>query len=147
MGTRSLTRVHNEMNEILVNMYVQFDGYPDGHGTDLAEFMDGMVVVNGIGMDDNRKIANGAGCFAAQMIANFKTDVGGTYLVPIGDTDCWSEYIYDIYVKPNEPIIIKITCKHDGGYAIFHGSVEEMKAYCLKPTMTEDGSYIKIDEK
>ena len=38
MGTRSLTVVKEEENELLV-MYRQMDGYPSGHGQDLANFL------------------------------------------------------------------------------------------------------------
>lgn len=75
MGTRSLT--HFEHNgEILCTVYRQMDGYPEGHGKDLAEFLSGYKIVNGINMEDDRvcpKLANGMGCLAAQVIAHFKT--------------------------------------------------------------------------
>ena len=38
MGTRSLTFVY-EGEKPIVNMYRQFDGYPSGHGAELAEFL------------------------------------------------------------------------------------------------------------
>ena len=37
MGTRSLTFVYDENNTPVLNMYRQFDGYPSGHGAELAE--------------------------------------------------------------------------------------------------------------
>ena len=51
------------------------DGYPDGHGQELADFLTGFQVVNGIGGDDEinyPKLANGLGCLAAQTIAHLK---------------------------------------------------------------------------
>ena len=51
MGTRSLTRIiprqdglsfnegHKEIEMAYVNMYRHLDGYPEGHGLDLAEFL------------------------------------------------------------------------------------------------------------
>ena len=33
-------------------MYRQFDGYPSGHGVELAQFLAGMVIVNGFQSDD-----------------------------------------------------------------------------------------------
>jgi hypothetical protein len=52
------------------------DGYPDGHGQELADFLDGFKIVNGISTEDRDfpKVANGMGCLAAQVIAHFKTD-------------------------------------------------------------------------
>ena len=62
MGTRSLTFVYDG-NKPLINMYRQFDGYPSGHGTELAEFLNSFdEVVNGLPLGDNRKLANGMGC-------------------------------------------------------------------------------------
>ena len=42
MGTRSLTFVYEKYGQVqkpVVNMYRQFDGYPTGHGAELAEFL------------------------------------------------------------------------------------------------------------
>ena len=87
MGTRSLTtfvetykdnsgkKVKNE----IVTMYRQFDGYMEGHGKDLADFLAGGELVNGIGMDD-KVVFNGMGCLSAQVVAHFKDGAGGFYL-------------------------------------------------------------------
>ena len=105
MGTRSLTRVistykdeeKNKMVKIhLVNMYRQYDGYPSGHGVELADFLNAKKVVNGIGSDQN--VFNGASCLAAQMVAHFKTGAGGFYLEPISAKECGQEYEYEILV-------------------------------------------------
>ena len=91
MGTRSLTFVY-EGKQPIINMYRQFDGYPSGHGQELAEFLNSFdEVVNGIPVGDNRKLANGMGCLAAQMIANFKNSVGGFYIYSVNSTDCGQE--------------------------------------------------------
>ena len=71
MGTRSLTFVtENEAMPILC-MYRQMDGYPSGHGADLAEFLAPIKMVNGLG-SDAESVANGTGCLAAQIVAHFK---------------------------------------------------------------------------
>jgi hypothetical protein len=87
MGTRSLTtfvetykdnsgkKVKNE----IVTMYRQYDGYMEGHGKDLADFLAGGELVNGIGMDD-KVVFNGMGCLSAQVVAHFKDGAGGIYL-------------------------------------------------------------------
>lgn len=82
MGTRSLTFV-NDGEIRLVCFYRQFDGYPSGHGKDLAEFLKPFTIVNGFssGMKEGTH-ANGAGCLAAQLIKHFKTDIGGIYIQP-----------------------------------------------------------------
>lgn len=142
MGTRSLTRVHdvwNERDDILINMYRQFDGYPDGHGLEIAEFLEGKKVGNGISMNENmEKFFNGAGCLAAQLVANFKEvgSPGGFYLYPAEAGDCGQEYEYDIYVQPNDEIRIKVTGYR--GSVLFNGNVDGFKAYCLDPQEDED---------
>lgn len=50
MGTRSLTHIMDDHTEaILTTLYRQMDGYPDGHGADLAEILKGRRMVNGFG--------------------------------------------------------------------------------------------------
>ena len=39
MGTRSLTFVYNDNKKPIINLYRQYDGYPSGHGAELAEFL------------------------------------------------------------------------------------------------------------
>ena len=107
MGTRSLTRVietwkdddGKQKQEMLVTMYRQFDGYPEGHGQELAEFLNSGKVVNGLGMDEKQKVFNGAGCMAAQMISHFKGDsAGGIYIYPNSTKDAWQNYEYHVLV-------------------------------------------------
>ena len=62
-----------------VQVYKHYDGYPEGHPVDLAKFLNGFKVVNGLGMDTHR-IANGLDCLAAQYIAAFKQDAGDIYV-------------------------------------------------------------------
>lgn len=99
MGTRCLTIVHDddEKQTPIVCMYRQFDGYPDGHGKELTEFLKDMVIVNGIGRDSaGKKAANGMGCLAAQLVAHFKEGIGGFYLYPPDTRDVDEEYIYHV---------------------------------------------------
>lgn len=107
MGTRSITIIKGE-KEIVV-LYRQFDGYPSGHGAELKEFLEGITIVNGIG-EQRTKIANGAGCLAAQIIAHFKGPhgVGGFYLHPAGTRDLWEEYTYTVTAKEREPIHLNV---------------------------------------
>jgi hypothetical protein len=104
MGTRSLTFVYtdhygsDESPTPIINMYRQFDGYPTGHGAELATFLNSFdAITNGIPFGDTRKLANGMGCLAAQLIAHFKQSVGGFYIYPVTSKDCGQEYEYHIY--------------------------------------------------
>ncbi len=67
MGTRSLTKIFDEEKREIVCIYRQFDGYPEGMGKDLSDFIKSGKVVNGFG-DKKEKQFNGIGCFAAQLI-------------------------------------------------------------------------------
>ena len=122
MGTRSLTFVYDG-KEPMINMYRQFDGYPSGHGSELAEFLNSFdAIVNGIPVGDKRKMANGMGCLAAQMIANFKTEVGGFYIYPVSAEDCGQDYEYHVY---ENKVIVKNPTE-----VIFDGSWKDFNEFC-----------------
>jgi len=110
MGTRSLTVFKDGKEEICV-MYRQFDGYPEGHGKELAELLAGMKMVNGFG-GEPKKQANGMPCLVAQVIAHFKKGVGGFYIHPPKTRDCCEEYVYFVSGKEGEEPTIK--CKESG---------------------------------
>ena len=123
MGTRSLTYVYDGEKPI-VCMYRQYDGYPTGHGAELAEFLSDGMVVNGLG-GDKGKVFNGMGCLAAQMVAHFKQTPGGFYIHAVDlDQDCWQEYEYHLYADK-----VKITPpRQEGTY--FEGTWKEFTDYC-----------------
>ena len=122
MGTRSLTFVYDN-KEPMINMYRQFDGYPSGHGSELAEFLNSFdAIVNGIPVGDKRRLANGMGCLAAQLIANFKTEVGGFYMYPVSAEDCGQDYEYHVY---ENKVIVKNPTE-----VIFDGSWKDFNEFC-----------------
>ena len=104
MSTRSLTvfkerwkEDDKSISEEIVVMYRQMDGYPSGHGVELAEFLKEMVIVNGVPVGaETAKIANGMSCLAAQVVSYFKDQVGNIYLYRAETRDCGEEYIYTI---------------------------------------------------
>ena len=120
MGTRSLTFVYEE-NKPIINMYRQFDGYPEGHGAELAEFLLSGEMVNGFSQTETRQF-NGMGCLAAQMIVNFKKSVGGFYIYPIESNSCWQDYEYHVY---EETVVVK-----NPDQVIFDGTWQEFKSFC-----------------
>jgi hypothetical protein len=102
-------------------LYRQFDGYPTGMGKDLQEFLAPITMINGISTEnyckhcgDSKylhegngsgacrnyepkvKAANGMGCLAAQIVAHFKTELGGIYLHASGSRDLGEEFVYTI---------------------------------------------------
>ena len=100
MGTRSLTFVYDDNGTPIINLYRQFDGYREGHGQELADFLNSIdEVVNGLTLGEKRRVANGMGCLAAQLVAHFKLREGGFYLYPTTTKDCWQDYEYHVYEK------------------------------------------------
>jgi hypothetical protein len=122
MGTRSLTFVYEE-NKPIINMYRQYDGYPSGHGQELADFLLSGKLVNGFSETQTVQF-NGMGCLAAQMIVNFKKSVGGFYIYPIESNSCWQDYEYHVY---EETVVVK-----NPDQVIFDGTWEEFKAFCCE---------------
>ena len=126
MGTRSLTVFKYTNEKEIVVMYRQFDGYPEGHGLELADFLDGIKMVNGIpGWSESSRLANGMGCLAAQTISQFKDGVGGIYLYPAGTRDCWEDFIYTVTGKEGESPLMTVTDSR--GKTLFNGSPSDFK--------------------
>ncbi len=127
MGTRSLTKVievYKDKETVLTCMYRQMDGYPDGHGMELAEWLNQFTIVNGIRMNETRKIANGISCLAARMYAHFKNGPGRYYCYRPDAHDCGEEYVYEIRNTDKESINIKCIDVHENK-TIFDGTPEE----------------------
>jgi hypothetical protein len=128
MGTRSLTFVydepaaHYEHCRPIINMYAQYDGYPEGHGRELAEFLTPLTLVNGLGRD-TANLANGMGCLAAQLVARFKVGCGGHYLYPTTVKDCGQDFEYHIYAN-------RVVVKNYEGKELFRGSWAEFANFC-----------------
>lgn len=122
MGTRSNTVVINDGVKLL-NLYRQFDGYPSGHGAELAAFLAPITMVNGLGPNSNTVLAHGMGCLAAQLVAHFKTAPGGFYIDnPNGDCD--NDYTYTIRGNTQEPGKgLTITVVEYRGTTVFDGNL------------------------
>ena len=133
MGTRSLTtfiepyqdKNGKQKKEKIVTMYRQYDGYPEGHGIDLAEFLASGTMVNGFGVNEEKLVFNGMGCLAAQVIAHFKKGVGGFYLHRGGATNCGEEYRYEVITNgAGQDITLRCYDVYDKKW-IFEGTPKE----------------------
>lgn len=107
MGTRSTYRFIETYRDAegkvkenkIALVYFQFDGYPDGHPLETAEWLASGKVVNGLGVDATGLVFNGAGCLTAQFIEHYKKGAGGVYVQPLRSRgECWENYLYDIVV-------------------------------------------------
>jgi len=128
MGTHCLTIIHDD-GVPLISMYRQFDGYLTCHGLELATFLYDMKIVNGLGLE-RKRVANGAGCLAAQMIAQFKTAPGGFYIhpIPASPEDLTEvDYVYNVHVDADE---ITVLIDRVGGVREFQGTATEFFDYC-----------------
>jgi len=120
MGTRSTVKFYDEQqkDEPILSVYQQFDGYIDGVGYDLVNFLKNKTVINGFSNETMEGgFANGIGCLAAQYVVENKIRIGGFYLTNKDDSQ---EYNYKVRFK-------------DGKFSIkvgnFEGTPDELLNY------------------
>ncbi len=129
MGTRALTFVYDADRQPFLNLYRQYDGYIEGHGAELAEFLAGKKLVNGYGKEST-ELANGMGCLAASLVANFKETVGGFYIHSVTSTDCGQDYEYHVY-KDRVKVLGPGSIFNPGvNAALFEGTWAEFAKFC-----------------
>ena len=100
MGTHSLIimRVKSKDGtyQIWTILYQHWDGDFEGVGRTLVKFLTGMTFSDWNISEEGRKVANGAGCLFAQIIALFKKGPRGAYIIPPVDTDERYKYYVDV---------------------------------------------------
>ena len=126
MGTRSTVTFVDEDDEIILRLYRQFDGYPEGMGVDLADLLIDMKVGNGITGDwmadpndtpelremkaavYRRRYANGIHELACHVLVGLKlaSPIGNVYVhSPKPDLE-GEEYNYTIKVREDgQPLL------------------------------------------
>ena len=143
MGTRCLTFVYDDSStddgsaDAIMCIYRQFDGYPSGHGHELAQFLNSKTLVNGYG-EQNSMEANGMSCLAAQLVVQLKHGVGGIYIyAPMVGRDHWQDYEYHVY--ETKVIVKSCATVYDSGHyqVIFEGTWQEFAQFCLDPISVE----------
>ena len=139
MGTRSLTVINDEWdNEEICVLYRQYDGYPQGHGTDLLNFLKDMHIVNGMNNKNMKlRISNGMDCLAAQIVSYFKTGAGDFYLCSAGSRNMAEEFIYTIYTK-DRMLYIKVEDLYNDGHDLFDGNINQYEEWLNTPVITGD---------
>ena len=101
MGTRSTITFCEKVDDKIipyVNIYQQYDGYLEGVGKELCEWLKDKIIVNGFSPSDRRDIANGVGCLVAQFISDKKNGVGNFYIYPIGECRSYCDYNYTVII-------------------------------------------------
>ena len=114
---------HPGVDKIHIQIYKHYDGYPEGLGVDLANFLDGYDVVNGLSTGYQGPVANGMGCLAAQLVGYIKNEAGNIYLQKPIEKD-WEDYEYFVWVKDHAELWISIF-DYDGN-CIFVGEPDEL---------------------
>jgi hypothetical protein len=141
MATRSLTIVKESLSlstKELVVIYKQTDGYPEGMGLKLVNFLEGFIIINGIPPNPEPKSANGMHDLAAQLVAALMNGIGEIYLYPSGTRDVWEEFIYYIYLGTKNTLRIRtvLTYLKTGSdmseKVIFDGTPSEMKEWLVE---------------
>lgn len=133
MGTRCITIIYSDIDLSsngtpaypLMKLYRQFDGDPQTHGLELAQFINSKKIVNGMhSSQDRSKIANGMGCLAAQFIAHLKNGPGSYYLLPLIESEygC-QDYTYHVFPSTVEVI---------GGNRCFSGTWKYFLKFCAE---------------
>jgi hypothetical protein len=148
MGTRSLTTFietwkdesGKKRKQVLATMYRQMDGYPEGMGKDLAEYLKLGTLVNGIGVGKQKEIQfNGMGCLTASTIAHFKDGSGSIYIVH--GKNHGENYRYEVEADFDEKEIIlrcfevgymKGSKYMNGTRKIFEGSPKDFDKFLKK---------------
>jgi len=121
MSTRALVRFVNKEGKNVATIYKHFDGYPEGFGLDLANFLSDMVIVEGIDLVHKGHVANGMECLAAQVVAFFKQGVGDVYLYPSDtlESDTDANYVYIIKDKGDGDVLFIV---YNGSRVLFSGN-------------------------
>ncbi len=155
MGTRSLTVVVDTSdNEEICVLYRQYDGYPGGHGKELAKFLASGKLVNGLGGGTPyRAQFNGVTGLAARIVHHFDPTEGGFYLHAGGTRDCGEEWTYEVRATTpmdwSSPSIkdapIEVVVKNYDDVEVFRGTPQEMLVWI--PKFEDDDSEEELDEE
>ena len=105
MGTRSTVKFYDEFQNQILSVYQQFDGYIEGVGYKLANWLKKKKVINGFSDEKmSEGYANGMGCLAAQYIAEHKDKIGSLYVATADEEEGYNYKVKFI----DEKLIIEV---------------------------------------
>ena len=127
MGTRGLTIVRSRWkNEGDFStdavIYRHLDCYPSVHGKDLADFLSGLVLINGIPGNPPAKYTNGPGRLAAQLVSHLQ-ESGHNPSLRTTTGSCGQEYEY--YVDCDMGTLAISVSVYEGPMTFFGGGGED----------------------
>jgi len=131
MVTRAVLNVIDKDGDTLVTLYTQYDGYPEGFGSDIAKYLQGAEVGNGIRSGATPSFFNGAGDLALRLVTALKenpNEIGGLYLIP-KDEDWGQEFTYTVRAVEGEPVKMKVE-----GWSgqLFKGTIDDFLVWVDK---------------
>lgn len=119
MGTSSKINILNKDEEVILSISTTCDGYWDGTGIKVRNFLSNFKIVNGFGLYPKKEI-NGIGDLASQLLVYMKLDhlpdtkierniistnlycmTGRVYVDP-PTLDIYADYNYNITIKENK---------------------------------------------
>lgn len=126
MGTAStITIMDSKMNKY-VCIYQHYDGYIDGVGHQLAEWLDKHTLINGIsGQTMEEGFCNGLGCMVAQFIHDMKTEIGNFYIEPC-NCKTQEDYNYTVIIDERTGKIAICVYRWDDVKPIFKGTPKDL---------------------
>ncbi len=144
MGARSLTVVQSrwtdgEAYETHAVIYRHLDGYPGGHGADLAKYLRGITVVNGKRLDSPESEINGAGRLASYLVKRLHDDKHGPDL-RTSRGPCGQEYEYVVSVEHDLQITVEV---FDGPVTAFGAGGENCTNRIFIGTAKEFAEFVK----
>tara|TARA_R110002051_G_scaffold1110_2_gene5607 strand:- start:265 stop:693 length:429 start_codon:yes stop_codon:yes gene_type:complete len=131
MGTRAMINIarreegvsfSEKPDKVMVSIYNHYDGYPEGLGVTLANYLNGKIIVNGLGKD-NYRVFNGLGCLAASLIAELKDGPGNIYIEDPKRKHTWIDYEYYVWGDNHKDIWISV---FEYGDCIFVGKPDKL---------------------
>lgn len=141
MSTRSTITFIERINagdSIVAQVYQHCDGYLEGVGKSLAEWLMPKIMVNGI-PDYEHDYANGIGDLAAQFVHDFKDSIGYLYLYSTDwNAEEWCDYNYKVIqimgdgATGNADDVLTIEVNNWGKGPFFVGKLSELLEYIKK---------------
>lgn len=126
---------NEDKTKIVCSFFRHCDGYPSGHGDDLAAWLKDKNLVNGMGADFMRgRDFNRAGSMAVHLMHHID-DVSGCEVTPTGNNAPDAEYIYSIRFEDDT---FYLQCDGYGDESI-NVSVKEFNGDVLEKLWNEEG--------
>lgn len=120
--------VYGDKPVTIASIYKHGSSEPEFVGLKLAEFLKNYKIVNGFPSRNDKFVANGAGCLAAQFIKEYKDGVGTVYMTTDEHDD--ESFLYEVHIKQTE--IVKIIVEDSLDEENYTGGLKGFLDFCKK---------------